>query len=59
MEEFRESLIQLINNTQLPPEAMYYIIKDIYRDAQEAYESYLIQRKQQKQSEVEETTKEE
>ena len=41
MEQFRKTLIEIINNSELPFEARYYVIKDIYRDVYEIYENML------------------
>jgi len=50
MEKFRKQLIDLINSTQLPAEAVYYIVKDVYRDLYEDYQSYLREVEQQEQA---------
>lgn len=43
MEKFRKELLDLINSksTQLPPEAVYYIFKDVFRDLTDTYNNYL------------------
>ena len=41
MEQFRKTLIEIINNSELPFEARYYVIKDVYRDVYEIYEHML------------------
>lgn len=41
MEEFRKNLIEVINNSELPFDARYYVIKDVYRDVFELYEKML------------------
>ena len=41
MEQFRKALIEVINNSELPFDARYYIIKDVYRDVYELYEKML------------------
>lgn len=51
MEEFRQALINTINNSELPFEARFYVIKDIYRDLVEMYEQALRQAREQKAQE--------
>ena len=41
MEQFRRLLIEVINNSELPFDARYYVIKDIYRDVLELYENFV------------------
>ena len=41
MEQFRKALIEVINNSELPFDARYYVIKDVYRDMFELYEKML------------------
>lgn len=41
MEEFRKKLFNLVNQAELPPEAIFYVVKDFYRDLVESYNSYL------------------
>lgn len=40
MDELREKLIKEMNEANLPPEAIFYVIKDVYRDVVESYEAY-------------------
>lgn len=55
MEQFRLELLNLINSesTQLPPEAVYYIFKDVFRDLTDSYNNYL-KAQEQKQNNKEE-----
>ncbi|MBQ8206359.1 MAG: hypothetical protein IJZ77_02760 [Bacilli bacterium] len=41
MEQFRRALIEVINSSELPFDARYYIVKDVYRDVFELYEKML------------------
>ena len=41
MEQFRALLIQAFNGSELPFDAKFYILKDIYRDVCEVYEKML------------------
>lgn len=47
MEELKEQLTQVIINSKLPAECIYYIVKDIYRDLNSEYQRMLISRKKQ------------
>lgn len=37
MEKFKQDLVKIINETKLPPECIYFVVKDIYRDVLEQY----------------------
>lgn len=41
MEEFKKALIEVINNSELPFDAKYYVLKDVYRDIFEVYDKLL------------------
>lgn len=41
MEELRTKIMRLLNECNLPAEAVYYILKDVYRDVEESYYAYL------------------
>ena len=43
MEPLKQQLLQLANNSQLPLEAIYYVVKDFYRDVDDAYKQALQQ----------------
>ena len=43
MEQLKQQLLQLANNSQLPLEAIYYVVKDFYRDVDDAYKQALQQ----------------
>lgn len=40
MEELRLKLIADINNSNLPLEAIVFVVRDVYRDAQETYQKF-------------------
>lgn len=40
MEKLRLKLIEDINASGLPLEAIVFVVRDVYRDAQEAYQKY-------------------
>ena len=41
MDKLKKQLLQLVNNSELPLEAVYYVIKDLYRDVVEVYDKML------------------
>lgn len=41
MEKFRNNLVQVINNAKLPIGEAYYVLKDVFRDVQDAYKEAL------------------
>lgn len=43
MEQLKQQLLYLVNNSQLPLEAIYYVVKDFYRDVDDAYQQALQQ----------------
>lgn len=52
MEEMREKIIEIFNDTQLPLEAKFYVFKDVFRDITEVYSNYLKTKNKQEESEV-------
>lgn len=61
MEELRKEILKLCNSSELPLEAIYYVLKDIYRDACDTYDNYLLKLEKEKfeNSKKEENIKEE
>ena len=47
MEELRLKLIEDLNNSKLPVEALMFVVRDVYRDVTEAYNKFLAQQKQE------------
>ena len=43
MEQLKQQLLQLVNASNLPLEAIYYVVKDFYRDVDDAYKQALLQ----------------
>jgi hypothetical protein len=41
MEEFKNNLLYVINNSKLPIDATYYVFKDVFRELDDAYKTYL------------------
>lgn len=41
MEELRTKLIATINDSNLPIECAYYILKDVFRELSDAYSQFL------------------
>lgn len=46
MEELRQTIIAAINESRLPAEGVYYIIKDVYRDVESSYFEFLKNKKE-------------
>ena len=56
MEELRQKIIALINESGLPLEAIVFIIRDVYRDVDITFQNYL---KEEKESQKEIPSKKE
>lgn len=41
MEEFKQNIIDTINNSHFPPAVSYYILKDIFANVEAQYFNYL------------------
>ena len=52
-ENFKNNLINYINNSNLPPTIIYYIIKEIYQNTEESYFTLVNQIKMAKQQQQE------
>ena len=46
MEELRQKIITLINESGLPLEAIVFIIRDVYRDVDMTFQNYLKEEKE-------------
>lgn len=51
MEELRESILKVINESTLPLDAKYYVLKDVFRDVDKVYYDKLKELREVKQSE--------
>lgn len=47
MEKLRLKLIEEINASGLPLEAIVFVVRDVYRDAQETYQKYQLAQQSQ------------
>ena len=56
MEELRQKIITLINESGLPLEAIVFIVRDVYRDVDMTFQNYL---KEEKESQKEISSKQE
>lgn len=56
MEELRQKIITLINESGLPLEAIVFIVRDVYRDVDMTFQNYL---KEEKESQKEIPSKKE
>lgn len=46
MEELRLKLIEACNSSRLNPEALYFVVKDVYRDVTDIYNRWTTQQKE-------------
>lgn len=53
MEELRKKIAQDVNESKLPLDCIYYLLKDLFRDIEMQYSSYIQQMESQKQQEQE------
>lgn len=49
MEELKKQLLKDCNDSGLPLEAVYYLVKDLFRDVSDTYEEYLKQQTSQEE----------
>ncbi len=56
MEKLRLKLIEDINASGLPLEAIVFVVRDVYRDAQETYQKYQLAQQSQTIEEKKEDT---
>ena len=54
MEELKLKLLQAVNESNLPLEAIYYVTKDFFRDVDDTYKRYLEQVQTQKENKKQE-----
>jgi hypothetical protein len=47
IEDFKDNLVNTINNAGFPPSIVYYILKDVYSNVESSYFSYIHQQKRQ------------
>jgi hypothetical protein len=60
MEELKKQIIELCNDSGMPLEAIVFVLKDAWRDAQDSFEIYKKQLEKKKAEDAETTeTKEE
>lgn len=52
MEELRLKLITAINDANLAPEPLLFVIKDVYRDVLDAYNRWLVMKDQPESEKV-------
>ena len=50
MEQLKQQLLQVVNESNLPLEAIYYVCKDFFRDVDDAYTKFLIQQSKKEQA---------
>ena len=49
MEQLKQQLIQVVNDSNLPLEAIYYVCKDFFRDVDDTYKQFLMQQSKKEQ----------
>ena len=49
MEQLKQQLLQVVNESNLPLEAIYYVCKDFFRDVDDAYQQFLLKQLEQKE----------
>lgn len=59
MEELKQKLLQAVNESGLPLDAIYYVSKDFFRDVDDTYKDFLQQKKIQQQQNEENKQEEE
>ena len=57
MEQLKQKLLQIVNESKLPIDAIYYVCKDFFRDVDDAYQQFLLNQKEQQQQNKEEEVK--
>lgn len=51
MEQLKLQLLQVVNESGLPLDAIYYVCKDFFRDVDNTYQQFLKQLNEQKEKE--------
>ena len=59
MEELKQKLVQAVNESGLPLDAIYYICKDFFRDVDDTYKNFLQQKQQLNMDNIKEKEEEE
>lgn len=59
MEEFREKLAEVFNTSNLPFEAKFYVLKDVFNEVNNLYRDLLKQQPEKEEQQDEETKIEE
>ena len=49
MEKLKNKLLQVVNESGLPLDAVYYVCKDFFRDVDDTYQQFLLKQQQQKE----------
>lgn len=51
MEQLKQKLVQVVNECNLPFEAIYYVSKDFFRDIDDTYKQFLKQQSEKENKE--------
>ena len=54
MEQLKNKLLQVVNESGLPLDAIYYVCKDFFRDVDDTYQQFLLKQKKQQNEEQKE-----
>lgn len=47
MEKLKNKLLQVVNESGLPLDAVYYVCKDFFRDVDDAYQQFLLKQQEE------------
>ena len=47
MEKLKNKLLQVVNESGLPLDAIYYVCKDFYRDVDDTYQHFLLKQQEE------------
>lgn len=54
MEQLKIKLLQVVNESGLPIDAIYYVCKDFFRDVNDTYQQFLLKQLEGKEKQEEE-----
>ena len=58
IEDFKNNIIDTINNAGFPPSVVYYVLKDIFTDVEASYKNFIHQERIHQERIHQENTKE-
>ena len=57
MEQLKIKLLQVVNESGLPIDAIYYVCKDFFRDVDDTYQQFLLKQLEEKNKKQQEEKK--